>query len=821
MSAGSSRSFTQRVLSIVEPLIFGRRLVTLAVLAVITSFFFWKATQTQIDAGWMKTVPLEHPYMKVFQQYYKDFGGANTVIIDLEQGSGDIYNEKFLGTLQKVTDEVFFIPGVDRARVLSMFTPNVRYVEVNEQGLSGSDVIPADYAPTPEMFARIKGNVAKAQILGRLVSKDERSAQIVAELLEYDPATGKKLSYQAVSKKLEDIRSRYETKDLKVRIIGFAKVVGDMTDASTEVGGFFLIALLLTSALLWFYVGSFKLAMLPMACALVCVVWEFGLLSLCGFGLDPFAVLVPFLVLAVSVSHGVQYVKSWADEVAKGASSLNASVYTFRALAIAGTIAILADVAGVATIYLIPIQTIREMSLNAVFGMLAIIVTNKVLMPVWLSYVRLHNVAEFTRKQEQRNRFGDSCWKVLVKVTRPKAALVVMAIAVGLLGWALTMYPRLAIGDAQAGVPELRPDSRYNQDSKAIVANYAIGVDMFKVIAEGKPDGCVDYDLMDEVDRFSWRMENTGGVQSVLSLLTYAKLVNSGLNEGRLNAELVPRNRDALVSATNLVPTSTGLLNDDCSALAMFIFTNDHRAQTISHLVAEVKRFNDENRRDGGQVNFALASGNVGVMAASNEVVEHQEIRVVGWVYAVIILFLALSYRTLSGVLCVILPLGLVSALGYAFMASLGIGMKVSTLPVLSLAVGIGVDYGIYIYSMLADGIRRGLSIEEAYLDTLRRTGKSVIFIGVALGSTVATWLLSKLQFQADMGLLLVFLFTANMFGAILVLPALACFLAGEERKHLGRPTLIGHADEPSSSNDAGDSGWRGQQPDEGTVPGK
>ncbi|MDR3417377.1 MAG: efflux RND transporter permease subunit [Nevskia sp.] len=835
---GQALTFTQKILRFVEPIIFGRRRLMLVVLGLITLFFGVEAMQAQIDAGWLKMVPLSHPYMQVFRKYYKDFGSANTVLIELHQKQGDIYNEKFLNALEKVTDDVFLMPGVDRSHVLSLFTPNVYYLEVTEDGLAGSNVIPANYQPSPEMFAKVRSNVAKASVIGRLVSKDEKGAMVVAELLDdvdansaqptlkdfvekghrinailtspehkglrevagqvWDvvrepPSAGGKLSYQAVAQRLEQIRHTYETDNIEIHIVGFAKVVGDLSDAALEVVGFFFVALILTSLLLWLYVGSLRLAMLPMGCAIVCIIWEFGALRAAGFGLDPFAMLVPFLVLAVSVSHGVQYVNSWADEVAKGESSYNASLYTFRALAIAGTIAILADVAGVATIYLIPIEIIREMSLNAVFGMLAIIITNKVLMPIWLSYVKLGDVEGFKRAQAKREAFGDTLWRRLAKVTHPKPALTVLVISGALLGWAVWMYPKLQIGDVQAGVPELRPNSRLNQDARVISDNYAIGIDMFKVIAEGKPDGCVDYDEMAEIDHFSWRMENTAGVQGVMSLLTYAKVANSGLNEMRLNAEVVPRNPHSLVAATSLLPPNKDFANTDCSALPVFIFTQDHRAQTIAHIVDEVKRFNAQNKADGGEVNFALASGNVGVMAASNEVVKAQEYRVVLWVYAVIIVFLFLSYRTLSGVLCVILPLGLVSALGYAFMILLGIGMKVSTLPVVSLAVGIGVDYGIYIYSMLSDGIRRGLSIEEAYYQTLRRTGKAVIFIGVALGSTVSTWLFSKIQFQADMGVLLVFLFTANMFGAIIVLPAFAHYLADEEKKHAGKPTLIGH----------------------------
>jgi predicted RND superfamily exporter protein len=122
------------------------------------------------------------------------------------------------------------------------------------------------------------------------------------------------------------------------------------------------------------------------------------------------------------------------------------------------------------------------------------------------------------------------------------------------------------------------------------------------------------------------------------------------------------------------------------------------------------------------------------------------------------------------------LPLGLVSWMAYAVMAIFGIGMKVATLPVVALAVGIGVDYGIYIYATLADAVAAGYKFEEAYNKTLKMTGKAVVFTGVTLGLGVATWLFS------DMGLMLVFMFTANMFGAILILPAIARFLLTEKQ---------------------------------------
>ena len=920
-TSASNSGWTDRILRVVEPLVYGKRWVGITWLTILTVLLGYQAMQLEPDAGFEKSIPLEHPYMNVFKQYQSDFGGANTVLVALLQKDGsDIYNGEFLEKLKFVTDEVFYVPGNDRRRVTSLFTRNVRYIEVVEGGLSGANVVPADYQPTQANFDLIRTNVGKADIIGRLVTEDESGALVQTELLEFDPQSGEKLDYRAVAAELERIRGsinsprkwEYRLKQpvaqedagtvvatkfsepgkmdrwfgkttvvsanedgvpitvevsnrdldivemenenysetVSVHIIGFAKIIGDVTDATLEVVGFFLLTLLMTFVLLWGYTSSLKLAFLPLACSIVAVIWEFGLLTTAGYGLDPFAILVPFLVLSVSVSHGVQYVNAWVDEIAAGKNSYDASLETFRRLAIPGTTALITDVAGFATIYLIPIDIIREMSLNAAFGVASIIITNKVMMPIWLTYVSIGDVDKFQAKQAKKEALLAGLFRFLAKITRRGPAIVTLLICAVLLAFSLYKYPDLQVGDAQKGVPELRPDSRYNQDSAAIVENFDLGVDILKVVAETDPEACRFYHTMEQVDRFLWQMQNTDGVQTALGLPTYMKLVYSGFNEGHINARILPRNPNAMALLLSQFPSSTGLLNSDCSAMAMFVFTEDHKAGTIKHIVNEVEAFNAQNAerfandhpgtdltvceektqliRQAGQtaldlklrndrlvaldanseeaqrlkaeadtlqtklrdqreqisaidspcpVNFALATGNVGVMAATNEVVEEQELQVVFWVYVVVILFLWLSFRTLAGVICVVAPLSLASIMAYAVMAMTDIGLKVATLPVVALAVGIGVDYGIYVYATLVDGIERGLSLEEAMFETLNKTGKAVLFTGVALGVGVGTWLFSALQFQADMGLLLVFMFTANMFGAILVLPALARFL--------------------------------------------
>jgi predicted RND superfamily exporter protein len=741
----------------------------------------YSSSRVGIDASFSKLLPLDHEYMKTFTEYREEFGGANRIIIAIMARDGDIFTPEFFELLRQSTDEVFFIPGVDRTSVQSLFTPNVRFTEVVEDGIAAGNVVPADFEPTPEGLAQVRENVLKANIVGRLVANDFSGAIISAQLLEFNPNTGEPLDYIFVARELEEkIRARIDgTADVFVdtHIIGFAKVIGDISDGASRVILFFGVAFAVTAVFLYGFTRSFRHTSIILACSLIAVCWQIGNLTLLGFGIDPMGILVPFLIFAIAVSHGVQMVAAVRAEIFFGADGLTAARRGFRRLIVPGVIALASDTIGFITILVIRIQVIKEMAVTASLGVGTIILTNLVLLPVLVSYVKVDQ--RFLERLRNRAERLVGIWTAISRVAAPKRARGVLLVALVLLVFGVWKGRDVRIGDIHAGVPELRDDSRYNIDSRVVSERFAIGVDIVSVIVETIPEGCIDHDVMTRIDDFTWRMRNVTGVRSVISLPVIAKVINSGWNEGSLEWRVIPRNQSVLVQSVAYVPTSSGLLNEDCSVMPVMIFTTDHRAETIARVVSKVKMLDSEIGSD--RVRFRLATGNVGVMAATNEEVAADQFPILIGVFSAIILLCLITYRSLRAVLCIVLPLGLVSLLAYAVMSVLEIGLKVSTLPVVALGVGIGVDYGIYIYSRFSSILDEGLPFEEAYLRTLRIAGTGVVFTGITLGVGVGTWIVAPLKFQADMGILLTFMIVVNMLGAIFLLPALASVLRRRE----------------------------------------
>ncbi|MFO7576520.1 MAG: MMPL family transporter [Pelovirga sp.] len=763
-----------RITDFLEQLIFGNRPLFLGLMLLMTLLMGFSVSQLRIDAGFSKLLPLEHEYMQTYIEHGQEFGGANRIMIALMARQGDIFTPDFFTTLEQATDDVFFLPGVDRSQVSSLFTPNVRYTEVVEDGIAGGNVVPADFTPSAAGLERVRDNILKAGIVGRLVASDFSGAMISAELLEFDPATGERLDFIRVAEQLEEqIRDKYQSDQVDVHIIGFAKVIGDIADGARRVVMFFFIAFAITTILVYFYTLSGILTLIPLVCSLTAVIWQLGMLPVLGYGIDPMGLLVPFLIFAIGVSHAMQMMTVNIAEVRAGKLRMDAAKASFRQLLIPGVVALASDTIGFITIRQIEIQVIQEMAVTASIGVAAIILTNLVLLPILLSYVRTGN--RYHRRVDRQTRVLKPVWRFFEQAAEPRPARIIIGIALILFAFGGWKAADVKIGDMHRGVPELRTDSRYNIDSEVITEHFSIGVDLLSVIVETDTDGCIDYQIMSAIDRFAWHMNNVPGVQSVVGLPGIAKTIYAGWNEGSLKWRVLPRNQSSMVQAVGYVPTSSRLLNPDCSVMPIMIFTEDHKAETIDRIVAAVKDYRSQQPHEN--IAFRLATGNVGVMAATNEEVSAAQFPILLYVFGAVMFLCYLQFRSIRAVLCIVLPLGLVSLLAYSLMSVLEIGLKVSTLPVVALGVGVGVDYGIYIFSRLRSNMNTGMTLQQAYLHALAVTGNGVVFTGVTLAIGVATWIFSPLKFQADMGILLTFMFLVNMLGAILLLPALACLL--------------------------------------------
>jgi predicted RND superfamily exporter protein len=1160
----------------IENLVFAMKFWILAGLAAFTLWMGWLATGLFMDAGFEKQLPKGHEYIETFREYQTRQPGANRIIVVLRDKTGNtIWNQNFLATLNGLTQDMFYIPGVDRNTVTSLWTPNTRFFEITEEGINAENVVgsktnPSNVGTTPETsIDRVQTNVIRGGFVGRLVSKDFTSAMVTAELLEYDwnnrneEGKPQRLNYFAMNDRLETtIRKRFEapggpalwnveqrldeirlqyltnaqllaqdrTKlaalkaqdpnalpsdaarerlaaeigtleakiqpleaqvgacpapsgflyDLQTRLsrgdketvldcgnyaadlqdimsrtvegqygpvvgpyyqtfkqklseiaasakseakpdgisaseqfkrisaeiaawreavkdqpsqyevhmIGFAKAYADIGNGAAEAIQWFGLAFALTVLAVWFYCRSWKLTILAVGCSLTSVVWQFGLLVLLGYGLDPLAILVPFLVFAIGVSHGIQQLNLISAGIVQGLNPEQAARKSFSGLLIPGSMALMTDLAGFATLYLVPIPMIQELAVTSSIGVALKIVTNLIMLPLVASMMRFR--ANYPARVERARESRTPYMRMLGQAANPKYAPWITVFYFVLFGFAVWQGSQRHIGNVHPGMPELKPDHRYNIDARTIAgldpknpeirlpnAGYDQALDIYTVVIETPYLACNNYNYMEYLDRFSWHMRNVDGVLSVFNVSNVAKGINAGWNEGNIKWRGLPQNPKTLQQSAGLVPSATGLVNQACTVLPLQIFLKDGKAETIERVTNAIKWWRDNKgippvlnkgidakikgdnlgstwvlkpadldgltytgqlgwpgdvpsekafmvtgfkplaaiaagsdgwtidakrldglvmrpdpnvppsmnvpltvtalkALDGGQseklfetqiqiaagqhgtvvaLNLAkqlqaqariaeatsfkiaavpnteigyrdqafaqevkftpgkpgevkpfdlkgmlsgqnlsgvdeiqiqgvddslyirLAAGNSGIQAAVNEEVHHQELPMTLIVYGIIIAMVIFAFRDWRATVCCTIPLTFATFFGYWFMKEMDIGLKVSTLPVMVLAVGIGVDYAFYIYDRLQEHLAHGMNLFDGYVKSMEETGNAIIFTAITLAVGVSTWALSDLKFQADMGLLLTFMFIVNMTNALTALPAIAATL--------------------------------------------
>jgi len=760
--------------SFLTKFIVNNRTLLLLFFILSTLFLSYRALFVEPDTRLDRMVPAGHEFIKNAVLFRDNKVSGSVLRVAVANPEGTIFDYQYLTTLQKINDEISLLNGVDTAGLQSLWAPSMLWFGITPEGFDSGPVIDnIILADTPESMDTIKSNILNAGIVGSYVANDFTASMISFEVFTHNPTTGERLDTHQFSNELEMVRQKYKGQGLDIHVIGELQKVSDLVDGFEQIVGYFLVAAFITLILLYHYSRCPKATIAPVICSIAAVACQLGILNLLGFDLGVYSILVPFLIFAIAVSHSVQVINAFSHEVAKGRSNVEAAKITFHLLHKAGLVALISDGIGFAMLLVIDIGVIKDLAIVACIGVVVVILANLILLPIIMSYVGVTRscVDHAQYKLEQKAAF----WEFLGGFSLSSRAIKVLGITFVVAGLGLFYSMDIKIGDLHKGAPELRPDSRYNQDNQFITSSFSTSTDIFNIFV-GTPVGlCEKYKVIDLVDRLGWALQNTEGVQAVSSPATRAKLSRYLGNEGNLKMMALPRDERVLSRAISNVGLASIAEVGDCSQHIITVDLVDHKQETLQKVVAVVKHFSAQN--DDADIWFRMGDGSAAYEAATNEVIDRAQYEILVYVYAVVSLMCLIMFRSWRAVICVVLPLALTSVLCQVLMVAMDIGVKVATLPVIALGVGIGVDYGIYIFSRLQSYLAMGHSMQLAYLETLKTTGKAVAFTGITLAVGAATWVFSPIKFQADMGILLTFMFLWNMVGSLTILPALAAML--------------------------------------------
>ncbi len=747
------------------------RIPFLVVVSLLTLFFGWRATRLHLSYDFEKLLPRNHPYVKTYQEFQEIFGGANLITIEVAVKQGDIFNSRTLSKVRRITDDIQFVQGIDRYKVISIGAKKVKETKATAWGMEKNPLLWPDVPKTPEAIASLRrACMSDDSIFGILVSVDGKAALIMADVYE------KGVNYQQVYGDIRKILDREIDADTSIHVSGEPIVVGEVIKAMPKILWLFGISILLVLGILYLHFMNLRIPLLHVAVSGATTVWGLGLMEILRFTLNPMTTIVPFLVLVISVSHSNQMIIRYVEKsVLRGRGGVNTAEEALGEIMVPGIAALGTNLAGFAVLAIIPIGAIQELAVTASIGMVCAVLLDILALPILLSF--MPNLAA-----DHKDRHVVSAWfeKALTRISHSifsrAERTVVLGLMVALFISGLYFARQLDIGSLHPGSPLLWERSRYNQDTRKINEDF-FGTDTMTVVVQGEKGILREPEvltLIEKYQRFITRVPKVGGA---LSLADVVKSVNQKVHEDDPVWFVIPSTPKEIGGAYQLFFTGADpgdfdiYGTGDLDSANIRVFFKDHTAGTIRQALDETKRFFVQN--PPGKARVRLAGGLIGVLGAIGDVLGKYHIEATLMCYGIIVLVAVLTFRSFMAAALICVPLGMVSVMSFAFMKLLNIELDVNTLPVAALGMGLCVDYGIYFYGKVRSETRGGGTFREVLDRSMVTCGSAVIVTGMTFSGAVILWLFSDLRFQATMGVLLAFMFLMNMVTSILVLPIL------------------------------------------------
>ena len=765
-------SFFRRALRLFDNAVFASPRLTLSLILIVTIFFAAQIPGVKMYSDFADLLPQGHPYIKLHNQIRDNFGGANNIIVGVEMEQGDIFTNERLAHIHRLTQAIDNLPGINHNLVSSLTHRNTRKVWLSETGGINSEphYDPLNQNLDDDELARMRSEVGtNPRVFGLLVSTDFKAALIKATFNEGQ------LDYAEIFRQVQDLREKEKVERVSIHVSGQPMMVGWIYTYVDQILQVFLFTAAILIVLLVLYFRRLLGILLPLVGIVLSSIWGLGIISLLGFNLDPLTLVVPFLISARAMSHGVQLVQRYYHELSLVNQARTAARNTFDSLFRPGTLGVASDAIGLLLIALSSVPINVKLAYYASLWAFCVIFTVLVFIPVALTVLPQPWVA--------KRSTGDNGGQVsgLVRgIWNPLGSRVVLILTLLLLVSGAYLSSRVQIGEAEPGTPLLYPDHDYNLSSKAINTLFPGSEELYVIARTDEKGGIKRPEVLRALESLQVYMLNDpelGGTKGVPDLV---KQVNRILHNDDPRWMQIPDDSSYVggllfsYMASSPIPGALKEFIDTDEREANLVFYyKDHKGETIRRAIHMVKQWMAEQGDGVEGLSIHLAGGGIGVTAAINQASYRTNMLIIPLVLGLIFIFVTTFYWSWHAGWLMMLAMSFATALTYAYMGVKGIGINVNTVPIIAVGIGVGIDYSIYMMDRIREEMSRVSALVPAVREAIRTTGVAIGFTAVSLISGVIMWVfLSELRFQADAAMLLCVMLTLNAVAAIFIVPA-------------------------------------------------
>ncbi len=752
------------------------RFFFIASFILLSVFFLFCLKDLRIETNLGDFVPQRHPYILIQNKLTKVFGGLNQVSIALEVKRGDIFNKEFLAKVIRITNDLYLMDGINAGRITSLSARKIKHIEADAEGFRVYRVlrdIPENQVQMEELRRRIINN---PNVYIRMVSEDFKSTLIQAD---FESGT----SSRYIFRKLQEITQKEKDKNTNIYLAGRPILEGWLDFYLPKMLKILLFTIIVIAIILYLTFRSKRGVILPLLDSSLATVWAMGIITLLRFRLDPGTMLVPFLILALGVSHSVHAMKRYYEEMKnKACDSKQAVINSVSSLFAPGLTSIVTDGLAFLSLLLIPIATIRNMAAVAGLGVLCNFPTSFIFTPAILSFQRKPRILEI--RKEERHTVVDKFLKRLVYLAiNRKARRVVISgfILIGLLG--IMGVKKTVIGDNTEGSSHLYPSSPYNRAERFINQNFG-GTNSYYIFVEGEEqDSMIESKALNNIDSLQrFLRKEVKEVGYTISLADYVKAMNMAVFEGKREYLAIPPKTKTVAEYVFLYDISsfpgdfTPVVSNDYSLANIKVDLKDHKANTINKVIDKTEEWLSNYNLGNPGVKFHYAGGDIGVLAAINEIIKKSLLSNIILITGLVLLYVSIAFGSISAALILLLPLSLSILIVFAILGFSGISLTMEFLPLASLSMGLGVNYGLYILFRMRREVkaREGREgIASVLKLSLLTSGKADFFSGMIVSLGVLVCIFSNIRLQAVFGTTLGIALILNMVGTLVLLPTL------------------------------------------------
>jgi predicted RND superfamily exporter protein len=765
-NSDKKKSLSERYVSLILKL----RIPFIVLILAGTAVFGYYAANLKIATDFVSFYPPRHPFIQLYNKYRSMFGSANVMVLAVEVKNGDIYNWKTIDKIDRITQAMLGVEGCNPAQLASITHPKIKNVEVTGMGITLKPMIHAGIQRSDIGLQEIKRSIYSNEgVRGFYVSPDDKSAAIYAGFWEegWDPST--------VYKKIEEIKKSESDEHHRIYITGYPALYSYIFSLAPQIGKMLVVTLVVLIALLFYYFRTLQGVFVPFLSAVISAIWGLGFASMLGYSLDPLILVVPLIISARLMSHSVQCMSRYYEEYLRIGDRKEALVKGYGEMLAPAILSTFTDAVGLLLISVATIPIMRQLGFFSSFWVMTIVLTVPTLNPLLLSFIKPPSADKIER--QTRGRFYSKISRFLVMPSEGRSRWVVVGV-VGLILVVGGIYTHnLRIGDTEAGSAILFPSHPYNESFRFFNRNF-VGATQLIILAEGKEQGAIkNYNTLKSIEDFQNFMATEGGAGGTLTFNNMIKRVYRMFHEGNPKWEMIPKNDKDLaqigyIIRNNAAPGEMDVYVDPSWTNATITcFYKSYNSDLIKNCIAKAREFIEKNKPE--KVNYRLAGGLLGILYAVNQEVEYSY-----WV-SLIVVFLAcfllcvLTFRSVKCGFILIIPLAVSQIITEIFMLIYGIDVNINSVPVAAIAVGIGINYGIYLLSRTNEEYAATGDYRAANRVAMDTTGKTIVFTESTMLAGVFFMIFVNMKFQSEMGLLLTILMLLNMINALILIPVL------------------------------------------------